>query len=53
MKVIKNAGDMAKREFENMLKINHENVIKYYDHFDHKIDYIENTCIIMEYCEVK
>ena len=52
MKQIKIVDDNSKREFKNMMHINHENVVKYFDHFYHTIDFIEYIFIITEYCEV-
>ena len=32
--------------------INHENILRYYEYFDHAIEEMDCTCIITEYCEV-
>lgn len=52
MKLIKNVNEKSKKEFKNLMEIAHENLVKYYDHFYHNIQYIEYICIITEYCEV-
>lgn len=52
MKMIKNVLDeSAKMELEKMQTINHDNIVKHYDHFIHS-GYIEHICIITEYCQV-
>ena len=54
MKIIKkNDEDTSENELNHMLTINHENILRYFDHFDHLIDYVNNTCIIYEFCEVR
>lgn len=42
----------AENELAIFLEINHENIVKYYDHFDLNISGDDHTFIIMEYCEV-
>lgn len=42
----------AENEFLLYLKISHENVLKYFDHFHHRKGKVDNICIIIEYCEV-
>ena len=42
----------ALNEFSLMWKISHENILKYYEHFDQEIDGLDYTCVITEYCEV-
>lgn len=54
MKMLDKSDESAENEFLTYLKVNHENIVKYFDHFDHyeeenSTDYI---CIITEYCEV-
>ena len=54
MKMLEKTDETAENEFFTYLQVNHENIVKYFDHFDHydeenSIDYI---CIITEYCEV-
>ena len=43
----------AENEFTLMWEINHENILKYYEHFDHEIRDKEYTCVITEYCHVR
>ena len=52
MKIIKQIGQNDEDEYLFMWKINHENILKYYEHFDHEIDALDYTCIITEYCQV-
>ena len=42
----------ALNEISLLWKINNENILKYYDHFDCEIDELDYTCVITEYCEV-
>ena len=50
--MIKNVfNESAKSELKKMQTINHENIVKYYDHFIHS-GHIEHICIITEYCQV-
>ena len=54
MKVIelKERDSSAENEFSLMChEINHENILKYYEHFDHEINGKEYICIITEYCQ--
>ena len=54
MKQIKKGDDPNNdlNEFSLMWNISHENILKYYDHFDHEIDDLDYICVITEYCEV-
>ena len=54
MKQIKKGEDSDNDfdEFSLMWNISHENILKYYDHFDHEIDDLDYICVITEYCEV-
>lgn len=53
MKAIFTKYDLtAENELAILLEINHENIVKYYDHFDLNISGDDHTFIIMEYCEV-
>ena len=52
MKVMNKLDPTAENEFSLMWRINHENILKYYEHFDHKIRGRDYTCVITEYCEV-
>ena len=53
MKVMNKLDPSAENEFSLMWRINHENILKYYEHFDHEIDGLDSTCIITEYCQVR
>ena len=53
MKAISTKYDSTtENELEILLEINHENIVKYYEHFDLYIRGEDHTIIIMEYCEV-
>ena len=50
MKLIK---ETQTHEGDLLLKdLHHDNICKYYDHFDDKLDGIKYFCLILEYCEV-
>ena len=54
MKVVNKLGaNDLNDEFSLMSEINHQNILKYYEHFDHEVDGKDSTCVITEYCEVK
>ena len=42
----------AQNELKLMKQINHENIIKYFDHFDDQFYGTDYLCIICEYCQV-
>ena len=52
LKIILNSED-ALDELNVIVKVNHKNVIKYFDHFVIIKREAEFLCIIMEYCEVR
>ena len=58
MKVIKkdpkNKSNNSKieKEFKLLLEINHENILRYFEHFDGVMDIFHSTFIITEYCHV-
>lgn len=57
MKVIKKFSDQKfeikiNNEVFLLLQISHENILRYFEHFDHEIDGFEYTCVITEYCQV-
>ena len=52
MKVMEKLDPTAENEFSLMWSINHENILKYYEHFDHEIRGEAKTCVITEYCQV-
>ena len=42
----------TENEIEMFSKINHENIVRYFDHFHLNISYDEYTFLITEYCQV-
>mgnify|MGYP003385454995 CR=1 FL=1 len=53
MKVIKNRfNQKVQNEFSLLLKINHENILRYFEHFEDVYDDLDCTFIITEYCQV-
>ena len=54
MKVVNKLGENdLNDEFTLMSEINHQNIVKYFEHFDHEAEGLYSTCVITEYCEVK
>lgn len=56
MKVM-DSNEMAGNELAVLIRLDHENVVKYYDHFEVNVrgvgyQSIVNLCVIIEYCEV-
>lgn len=39
-------------EIQILFKINHENILRFFDFFEENIDYEPSICIITEFCEV-
>lgn len=52
MKLIESEDDSFEKELEITMHLNHENVIKYYDHFRIKTGDEHLLGLIIEYCEV-
>lgn len=53
MKIMDKLGLSSDNKEQDFLwKINHENIIRYFDHFDLKISSWNHICIITEYCDV-
>jgi len=46
-------GVEATNEQKILWKIFHENIIRYFDHFELRISNWSTICIITEYCEVR
>ena len=53
MKIMNKFVWETENELKIFWKINHENIVKYIDHFHVKIGVDEKTCLITEYCEVR
>lgn len=51
---IKNDNSRNENEYNLHLKISHQNIVKYFDHFNYedKEDDRDYICLITEYCEV-
>ena len=43
---------MTENELDLLIKINHENIVRYFDHFYKRIGGEYKTFLITEYCEV-
>ena len=44
--------DSTVNEIEFFSQINHENIVRYFDHFDMRIGDEDKTFLITEYCQV-
>jgi serine/threonine protein kinase len=52
IKIIGQLNSESENELEMLFKINHENIVRYFDHFYLKIGNDNQTCLITEFCEV-
>ena len=53
MKVIKNRfNKKIQNEFALLLEISHQNILRYFDHFEDVYEDLDCTFIITEYCHV-
>ena len=52
MKIMNKCDVETENELKIFWEINHENIVKYIDHFHVKIGPDEKTCLLTEYCEV-
>lgn len=52
MKMLNKLDPTAKNECSLLFNIKHENIVKFYEHFDHEIDGLDYTFVITEFCEV-
>ena len=43
----------TENEIDLFIKINHDNIVRYFDHFHKRIGGENQTFLITEYCEVK
>lgn len=50
--MIKKQSSTAENEFFLLLQTSHENVLKYFDHFECEEKGTDYICIITEYCTV-
>lgn len=53
MKIMNKCDFETENELKIFWEINHENIVKYIDHFHVKIRPDEKTCLLTEYCEVR
>ena len=57
MKIIKNTSEVGskqkvQKEFVLLLEINHENILRYFEHFEDVYADLDCSFIITEYCHV-
>lgn len=52
MKLIETEDDTNEKELEITMRLNHENVIRYYDHFKFETNAKHFLALVIEYCEV-
>lgn len=51
MKIL-DENEMAQNEANTLSRLDHENIIKYYEHFEFRINETNKLCIVTEFCEV-
>ena len=52
MKISRAEDFISEKELNVYWEINHENIVKYFDHFNARLGGENYTFIIIEYCEV-
>jgi len=53
MKTIKlQANSTDEREHVILSQLDHENIVKYYEHFEESVFRFKHLCILTEYCRV-
>ena len=52
MKIMDKLDSVTENEIELCSKINHENIVRYFDHFHMSIEGDNQTFLITEYCQV-
>ena len=52
MKIIEGQSKKIENEIKILWKVDNENIIRYFDHFELRISNWNTICIITEYCEV-
>lgn len=53
VKIIDRLDSESEKELEMLVEINHDNIVRYFDHFYLKFGDDNQTCLITEFCEVK
>ena len=51
MKIME-SGESSENELHIFMRIEHENIVRYFDHFHKEISDNINTFLVTEYCEV-
>ena len=51
MKIME-SGESSENELQIFMRIEHENIVRYFDHFHKQINDNNNTFLVTEYCEV-
>ena len=52
MKIMNQSSPSSETEMIILLNINHENIVRYFDHFSQQISNANFICVVTEYCEV-
>ena len=52
MKIMDQLDSVTENELDLFVKINHENIVRYFDHFHIRIGDENKAFLITEYCEV-
>ena len=52
MKIMEHLDSVTENEIDLFIKISHNNIVRYFDHFHRKTGSEHQTFLIIEYCEV-
>ena len=52
MKIMDESDSITENELDMFLRINHDNIVRYFDHFHLEIGDDNQTFLITEFCEV-
>ena len=52
MKIMNQSSPSSETEMIILLNINHENIVRYFDHFSQQISNANFICVVTEFCEV-
>ena len=52
MKIMDQLDSVTENEIDLFIKINHDNIVRYFDHFHKRIGGENQTFLITEYCQV-
>ena len=53
MKIMDSLDSVAENELMIFWEVSHENIVRYFDHFQIRFGEVKKTFLITEFCEVK